>query len=83
MQFSNFDFCVCSESKPAKTSSALDFLADDVIPINTEARRWDRDGRAIGLCSLNASTPPRLALILITPDEGEAEHLGIPEVWDF
>ncbi|KAM8732392.1 zinc finger protein 185 isoform 2-T2 [Acanthopagrus schlegelii] len=27
-----------SESKPAKTSSALDFLADDVIPINTEAR---------------------------------------------
>uniref|UniRef100_A0A671VYV1 Zinc finger protein 185 with LIM domain n=1 Tax=Sparus aurata TaxID=8175 RepID=A0A671VYV1_SPAAU len=27
-----------SESKPAKTSSALDFLAYDVIPINTEAR---------------------------------------------
>lgn len=36
-------FNVCSESNPAKTSGALDLLADDVIVIDTEARRWERD----------------------------------------
>lgn len=43
-------FHIFSESIPAKTSGALDLLADDVIPIKTEARRWGRDG-------LRASAP--------------------------